>query len=365
MKKLSLLKSMLLLCALVAGSGSVWAIEAVHYTLYGTQKGGTNGYGEASTITQNGMTWSVMANTKESPWRIGGKGISGADRPVYSTTEMGATISKIDITFGTKTITGSINSVTLIVASNSDFSTQIDQVAIAYAESTTKTITPSAGKTWSSGAYYKFVFNITQSGSSNKYLQLEKIKFYKDVTEVPVTITSAEYATYLTPCALNFSTTGIKAYTATDEETQVTLNEIVSGQVPGNTPVVLYKEGASGAPINVPAIASAEALAGTNDLKLSTGIDVDYMYVLSKKNSKVGFRVWNATDPLSAGKIYLLGKAAYSAREFIEIDGETTGIEKTIINKMQDGQYYNLAGQRIAQPTKGLYIVNGKKVIIK
>jgi len=26
--------------------------------------------------------------------------------------------------------------------------------------------------------------------------------------------------------------------------------------------------------------------------------------------------------------------------------------------------YYNLAGQRVDQPTKGLYIVNGKKVIL-
>ena len=30
-----------------------------------------------------------------------------------------------------------------------------------------------------------------------------------------------------------------------------------------------------------------------------------------------------------------------------------------------DKVVYNLAGQRVAQPTKGLYIVNGKKVIIK
>ena len=30
-----------------------------------------------------------------------------------------------------------------------------------------------------------------------------------------------------------------------------------------------------------------------------------------------------------------------------------------------DREVYNLAGQRVAQPTKGLYIVNGKKVVIK
>ena len=30
-----------------------------------------------------------------------------------------------------------------------------------------------------------------------------------------------------------------------------------------------------------------------------------------------------------------------------------------------DGKCYNLQGQRVEQPTKGLYIVNGKKVIVK
>ena len=39
----------------------------------------------------------------------------------------------------------------------------------------------------------------------------------------------------------------------------------------------------------------------------------------------------------------------------------TVNAEKTVAA----GEYFNLAGQRVAQPTKGLYIVNGKKVIVK
>ena len=39
----------------------------------------------------------------------------------------------------------------------------------------------------------------------------------------------------------------------------------------------------------------------------------------------------------------------------------TVKAEKTVAA----GEYFNLAGQRVAQPTKGLYIVNGKKVIVK
>ena len=178
-----------------------------------------------------------------------------------------------------------------------------------------------------------------------------------------VTITDAEYATYCNSSkALDFSTTGVTVYTATDEETQVTLNEITSGKVPANTPVVLHKAGADGTPINVPVVASADTPAGTNDLRVSTGTDVSYMYVLSKKNGKVGFRKWTGTD-LSAGKIYLQGKASYGAREFLGF-GDVTAINKVEAKKAENGVFYNLAGQQVAQPTKGLYIVNGKKVLV-
>ena len=185
------------------------------------------------------------------------------------------------------------------------------------------------------------------------------------VSCVPVTITTAEYATFVSDKATDFSATGITVYTATDEETQVQLNEVTSGKIPANTPVVLYKAGADGTAVNVPVIATAEAPTGTNDLRVSTGTDVENMYVLSKKNDKVGFRVWNGSSDLSAGKVYLLGKASYGAREFIGFDDDVTAIEAVKTQNVENGQFFNLAGQRVAQPTKGLYIVNGKKVIIK
>ena len=48
-------------------------------------------------------------------------------------------------------------------------------------------------------------------------------------------------------------------------------------------------------------------------------------------------------------------------------DGGTTGIE-TIENSKystEDGVYYDLQGRRVENPTRGVYIVNGKKVVIK
>ena len=43
-----------------------------------------------------------------------------------------------------------------------------------------------------------------------------------------------------------------------------------------------------------------------------------------------------------------------------------TAIEQVAAKQMAvKNEFFNLAGQRVAQPTKGLYIVNGKKVVIK
>lgn len=54
------------------------------------------------------------------------------------------------------------------------------------------------------------------------------------------------------------------------------------------------------------------------------------------------------------------------ARSFtIDEEGETTGINAVNGEGFMVNGYYNLNGQRVAKPTKGLYIVNGKKVVIK
>lgn len=49
----------------------------------------------------------------------------------------------------------------------------------------------------------------------------------------------------------------------------------------------------------------------------------------------------------------------------IEGEGTATGINTVERVNINDNRYYNLAGQRVEQPTKGLYIVNGRKVVIK
>ena len=89
-------------------------------------------------------------------------------------------------------------------------------------------------------------------------------------------------------------------------------------------------------------------------------------YVLSGGSSFVWVK---DAGVLSAGKcwIELIPTSAAPARRLsIVFEGEATGIStvKTAVDT-KDAVIYDLQGRRVMQPTKGLFIVNGKKVVIK
>ena len=69
---------------------------------------------------------------------------------------------------------------------------------------------------------------------------------------------------------------------------------------------------------------------------------------------------------VAAGKAYLNAKKIVEANSLSLDFSDVTGIQTIKAQKeLLEGDFYNLKGQKVAQPTKGLYIVNGKKVIIK
>ena len=49
----------------------------------------------------------------------------------------------------------------------------------------------------------------------------------------------------------------------------------------------------------------------------------------------------------------------------VRFGDEATGINAVKSEEVKNNSVFNLSGQRVSQPTKGLYIVNGKKIIIK
>lgn len=85
----------------------------------------------------------------------------------------------------------------------------------------------------------------------------------------------------------------------------------------------------------------------------------------------IGFyKLNNTVTTIPGNKAFLvLTNAEAQAKGFVlEFeDGGTTGIE-TIENSnhsTESGVYYDLQGRRVENPTRGVYIVNGKKVVIK
>ena len=56
-------------------------------------------------------------------------------------------------------------------------------------------------------------------------------------------------------------------------------------------------------------------------------------------------------------------KKTYTIIKFIK--GNTNGISNVEAETFGDGAFYNLRGQRVMTPSKGLYIMNGKKFFLK
>lgn len=113
------------------------------------------------------------------------------------------------------------------------------------------------------------------------------------------------------------------------------------------------------------------ATAGTNNGLIGTFSDITAptganYYVLSNN------KLYNVDSSVTVGanKAYVDISAITPslARGVVDLDfNEPTGIE-TVANSQEvnaNSKFFNLAGQRVAQPTKGLYIVNGKKVLVK
>ena len=194
MKQTNLLKTFLLLCALVVGSTCAWADYEEVYTLDGTITGGTNTYADASEITQNGKDWLVTGNTTTNPWRIGGKSLTNVDREIVGQTAFTEAISIITFNHaGTTSDNLIVNSVKLTVASDEDFTDVIDEVTetptIAKNTNGSFDFEPTTLSEWPTGSYYKFTINVSNSKSSNYGFCPTSIVFYTNVSKTATTTT--------------------------------------------------------------------------------------------------------------------------------------------------------------------------------
>ena len=171
------MKKFLSLFAAVLFAGSMMAAESVVYTLT-PASGSNNGYASNCDIVINNITWNLTGNSQMQPWRLGGKSLSSVDRTLYSKTAIESNISKISVEHGSASgIT--VNSWKVEVASDANFSNIISTLNPTFAANQTTDILRPNGADWSN-AYYRFTYNVTVTGSSNKFMEFAGADFYAE-----------------------------------------------------------------------------------------------------------------------------------------------------------------------------------------
>ncbi len=249
--------------------------------------------------------------------------------------------------------------------------------AIVFTATTDGYATALANSSWtnaSAGASEKTVIIVPTFGTSPVTAVIgattghNNVKIYFNELPSNVTITPAKaVTTYVTTCNLDFEgIAGLDAFVATAAANGVvTLAEV--GAVPAGTPLLL--RGTASTPYTVPVVGPATAPT-TNLLKAGDGVTPvggsnAYDYVLSDGK---WYRIGPDPSAVSVSKAYLhcdKDPLAGGAPELSMDWGEGTTAIQSIERTINDNQYYTLDGRRVAEPTKGLYIINGKKVVIK
>ena len=186
--------------------------------------------------------------------------------------------------------------------------------------------------------------------------------------------------TFSSTLPLDYTDTSVRAYIAKyDKSTYgdvVKLTQVT--KVPANTGVLIFSNSEltnQSIPVTTESTDDVTgnclvAVSSVMTLSASAAPEGYENYVLAIEGGKAVFQLVKTNSAsMSAGQAYLqipkrTGEGARSLR--IVFDDETTGVAD-VRGKMEDvrGDFFNLQGQRVDTPKKGLYIVNGKKVIVK
>lgn len=207
---------------------------------------------------------------------------------------------------------------------------------------------------------------IKAKGSSTNlildYILLEK------VTGEDVAVSAVKFATYVPTCNV-VAPADVKVYAAKVNEAKsaVVLTEVPAGSVIAKgTPVLVGAEEGS---YTFEASADEAATVADNDLKAATADtkgDGATIYALVEQDGKAVFAPLKEGVAVSVGHAYLELPAASATRFYsIQFGGETTGINEVNAAAKADGAYYTLQGVKTSKAAKGIYIHNGKKVVIK
>ena len=197
---------------------------------------------------------------------------------------------------------------------------------------------------------------------------------FMEIVEMPpvVSVGSTGFATFCSPVDVDFSDiTDIKAYIASgfNPSTGTLVLTRVTEVPAGEGLYIVGDEGSYNVPITTTAMIYSNLLKGVTAATTIYPTDGDYTnFILANGSHGIGFYTLSEASELAGGKAYLqlptASVASVKAISLVFNDGDETGISNVKDVPSIEG-IYNLQGQRISQPRKGLNIINGKKVVIK
>ena len=210
---------------------------------------------------------------------------------------------------------------------------------------------------------------LVENKGQNMCHYIDYVTLYRtgDATET-VSVTDAGFATYATKYNVevpNDENVKVMTVTVNKGNSTITLHEIPAKTViPANTGILVK---AAQGDYNFVVTGEAGKDLTNNDLKAATAEvtseGAKYFALTTLSDGKVGFAVVKDGVVIPAGKAYLMVENGTAAK-FFGLDGEATGINSVKTVKA-DGAYYTLEGVKTTKPVKGLYIHNGKKIVVK
>lgn len=206
-----------------------------------------------------------------------------------------------------------------------------------------------------------------------------------EMTTVTATVGANGYTTFASSYPLDLTDAnrpaGLKAYKATRDGANLTFTAL-NQTVPAGTGLLLLGE-TKGGNYDIPVAASGDAVSSNALVGViaptakQSDPSGNYYFVMKKAASESDALAFaplstSAAVTIPAGKAYVeVPNSAFSggANELtisFEEDGDVTGIsEMKAMRNVGRETFFDLQGRQVTQPMKGLYIVNGRKVVIK
>lgn len=379
MKKFYNLKMMLLVALLSLVGVSANAQEVAYKTLDFAQAEmeSCDQYDQKWTATFSDDTWEMFAFSNYSKaWKYVRCGSHKAESKATITTGTAykKALTKVVVTID-KITTKLVKNIQLQISNDNSFTSPT--TIKAPASDLKKGNLEFAISAPQANAYYRLVFDCKKA-NKNGVIQVSKIVYYAPASaeshDVKVNIGATGYATlYYSDRALVVPE---NVYAYTYKVTNGKLDESYlynAGEtIPAATGVVLKAapgEYTFAASQNAGDVDADNLLKGSDEAALTTGGAVYYKLSLNKAGdaNSVGF-YYGAADGAAftngAHKAYLALPAASGVRAFLFNGNTTTGIQNVTSNNAAT-QVYDLQGRRVQSAQKGLYIINGKKVLVK